>query len=160
MLVNPSLLSVGNNVRIDAFTVVTCGDNGCYIGNHVHISTHVLIAGRAGFHLGNYSGLSAGSRLFTTSDDFSGEYLTGPTLPEKVTNAAYQSIAIGDHAVVGANSIVLPGGSLGEGTVLGSLSLAKSALKPWFICAGVPAKPIKPRSKKLLDLTGLDGHGA
>lgn len=152
ILVNPAKLTIGNDVRIDAFSVITCGNLACSIGNHVHISTHVLVAGRAGFDLGDYSGLSAGARLFTTSDDFSGEFLTGPTLPKNVTNASHQKITIGDHAVMGANSVVLPGGGLGEGAILGSLSLAKSVLEPWFIYAGTPARPIKPRSRKLLYL--------
>lgn len=152
VLVNPAHLTIASNVRIDAFTVITCGDFPSRIGNHVHISTHVLVAGRAGFELGDYSGLSSGARLFTTSDDFSGEVLTGPTLPEDVTNAAHQRIVIGGHAVAGANSVILPGGGLGEGAILGSLSLAKSVLEPWFIHAGTPARPIKPRSRKLLDL--------
>lgn len=152
VIVNPGRLKIGNDVRIDAFTVLTCGEEDCEIGNHVHISTHVLIAGRAGFELRDYSGIAAGSRLFSTSDDFSGEFLTGPTFSEQSTNAAWRRIRIGEHAVTGTNSVVIPGGELGEGAILGALSLAKSFLKPWYIHAGTPAKPIKQRSRNLLAL--------
>lgn len=152
ILVNPAALTLENNIRIDAFTVITCGKAACRIGNHVHISTHVFIAGRAGFDLGDYSGLASGARLFTTSDDFSGNFLTGPTLAETQTNAAHQRITIGEHAVAGANSIVMPGGSLGEGAILGALSLTKCPLDPWTQYGGAPARRIKPRSKALLAL--------
>ncbi len=150
ILVNPAHLSLGSDIRIDAYTVITCGDQPCRIGSHVHISTHVFIAGRAGFDVCDYAGLASGSRLFTTSDDFSGEFLTGPTFEETRTNAAHQRITIGEHAVAGANSIVMPGGSLGEGAILGALSLTKIPLEPWTQYGGTPARAIKPRSKALL----------
>jgi galactoside O-acetyltransferase len=150
VIVNPRRLTIGSDIRIDAFSVLTCGDEDCTIGDHVHISTHVLIAGRAGFDLKSYVGISSGCRLFSTSDDFSGGFLTGPTLSESVTNAAHKRISIGEHAVTGSNSVVIPGGDLGEGAILGALSLAKSPLEPWFIYAGVPAHKVKPRSRDLL----------
>lgn len=151
-VVGASKLSLGSDIRIDAFTIITCGSEESSIGDHVHISTHVFIAGRSGFDLGAYSGISSGSKLFTTSDDFSGEFLTGPTFPDTVTNASARRIRIGEHAVTGANSVVIPGGELGEGAILGTLSLAKTVLAPWHIHAGVPARSVKARSRALLGL--------
>jgi galactoside O-acetyltransferase len=157
LIVNASALTIGSNVRIDAFTVITCGDEPCSIGDHVHISTHVLIAGRGGFDLGNCSGIASGCRLFTTSDDFSGEVLTGPTFPAHQTGVTYCRIRIGDHAVMAANSVVLPGGGLGEGAILGALSLAKTRLDPWTIYGGTPARAVKPRSRTMLEKLGPEG---
>ncbi len=152
LIANPQILCIGSHVRIDAFTLITCDDAPCAIGNHVHISTHVLIAGRAGFDIRSYVGLSSGSKVFSTTDDFSGEFLTGPTLPPEKTDVHAARVYFGEHAVCGANSVIIPGGSLGEGAILGSLSLAKSPLEPWYIHVGIPARPLKARSKNLLRL--------
>jgi len=148
-IVNPGLLHVASNVRIDAYTIVTCGGE-CLIGDHVHISTHVFVGGRAGFELSSHSGLATGVRLLTTSDDFSGDYLTGPTYDSIDTNVKCIRTIIGAHAVAGANSVILPGADLGEGSILGALSLAATPLEAWTIYGGVPAKPIKQRSRVLL----------
>ncbi|MCV0396071.1 MAG: hypothetical protein K5872_18020 [Rhizobiaceae bacterium] len=150
LIINAGRLSIGSDVRIDAFSVVTCGDEACLIDDHVHISTHVLIAGRAGFDICKYAGIAAGARLLSTSDDFSGDFLTGPTFPPPYTNALHRRIVIGEHAVVGANCIVMPGGGLEEGAILGSLSLTKTMLQAWHIHGGVPARMLKERSRKLL----------
>jgi len=48
---------------------------------------------------------------------------------------------------LGANAVALPGTVLSEGATVGALSLAKGALGPWMLHAGVPAKPVAPRDK-------------
>jgi dTDP-4-amino-4,6-dideoxy-D-glucose acyltransferase len=53
---------------------------------------------------------------------------------------------------VGAGSVVLPGTRIGDGAALGALSLAKGELAPFRIHAGTPARDIKPRSDRLLQL--------
>lgn len=151
-IVNPTSIRWGRNIRIDAQTVITAGKTDCYIGNYVHISTHVFIAGRAGFIIDDYSGLASGVRALSTSDNFSGKTLTGPTHAASLIDVAEHRIKIGQHAVAGANAVMMPGAELGEGAILGSLSLAKTALRPWTIYGGVPAKPLKSRSRELLDL--------
>jgi len=150
VIINPSSLMIGDRVRIDAYAVVTCGEEGCSIGSFVHVGPQVFVAGMGGFDLRSYSTVSAGARLMTTSDDFSGAFLTGPLVPPGETAPARRRIVIGEHAVVGVNSVVIAGGELGEGAVLGALSLAKRPLAPWFIHAGVPARALRARSRELL----------
>jgi len=151
-VVNPERIIWGRNIRIDAHSTITAGSAECYIGNHVHISTNVFIAGRAGFVIDDYSGLASGVKALGTSDDFSGKTLTGPTHDAFSTNVTEDGIKIGKYAVAGANAVIMPGADLGEGAILGSLSLAKSPLRPWTIYGGVPARPLKERSRDLLDL--------
>jgi galactoside O-acetyltransferase len=60
---------------------------------------------------------------------------------------------IGKFAVVGANAVVFPGVTLGEGCAVGALSLVNRDCEPWTIYGGVPARPIKARRKdRLLEL--------
>ena len=49
-------------------------------------------------------------------------------------------------------SVILPGVEIGEGSAIGAMSMCAKSLEPWGIYAGSPAKKIKERSKKLLEL--------
>jgi len=145
----PERISFGNFVRVDSFSTLAAREP-IRIGDHVHLGTGVAINAAAPVRIGNFAGLSAGTKLFTTDDDYEGEFLTGPTVPEELSNITTAPVEIGEHCVVGANSVILPGAILEEGVVVGALSLVKGSLKGWGIYAGVPARLLRPRSRELL----------
>ena len=60
------------------------------------------------------------------------------------------SIHIGKHAVLGANVVVHPNVTIGEGTIVGSQSLVTKSLPPWTICLGVPARVVRPRERETI----------
>lgn len=61
-------------------------------------------------------------------------------------------ILMGDLAAVGAHAVVLPGVTMGEGSVLGTMSLARESLEPWTIYAGGPCRPLRERSRRTREL--------
>lgn len=158
-IVGAENISIGSNTRIDAFASVVCTEAPCSIGKHVHISCYAFIAGRAGVDLEDFSGVAAGVRIFSTCDDFSGDVLTGPTIPPDLTGVQAERVRVGRHSVIGANSVVLPGVSLGDGAIVGALSLVRRNLDSWTIYAGSPLRRIKARRTGLLELeTRLDAR--
>jgi galactoside O-acetyltransferase len=147
-----SRISIGSNVRIDAYAVLRAGDEGISIGDHVHIDAFVLLTGAARIELHDFSGLSARVSIYTSNDDYHGDGLTGPTVPDefrKVTNAP---VIIGRHAVVGAGSVILPGVTISEGACVGATSLVKRDVSPFSIVAGQNGKLIGLRKKDFLKL--------
>ncbi len=56
------------------------------------------------------------------------------------------------HAIIGADSIIFPNVTIGEGTAVGAMSMVKESLEDWYIYAGVPVRKIKPRQRKMLEL--------
>lgn len=150
VLIRCENISIGNNVRIDPFCVISCGE-AINIGHNVHIASHCSVSGNAVINLGDFCGLSKGVKVFSSSDDFSGPYLTGPTVPQEFCNVESSPVSIGRHAVVGSGSVVLPGSTLGEGTTVGAMGLVKNRLPDWTICSGIPAQPHRPRSEQVLD---------
>ena len=88
----------------------------------------------------DFSGLSQGVRIYTASDDYSGSSLTNPTIPAQYKNITASSVVIGRHAIIGSNSVVMPGCNLGEGAALGALSLLTKQADAWSIYFGSPAK--------------------
>src|SRR4051794_27147916 len=111
-----SALHLGNHVRIDDFAVITAGAR-VEIGSHIHIGAHVFISGMNGLRMGDFSGISSGSTIFTSADDLSGAWLTGPTVPGRFRAPKDGPVVLGRHALVAAHSIVMPGVTIGEGTV-------------------------------------------
>lgn len=142
-------LEIGNNVRIDDFCVLT---GQIKIGSYVHIASFCQLSGSSGIVIEDFAGVASRSLLFSQSDDFSGSYMTGPLINSKYTNVAKGTIFIGKHAVIGAGSIIMPKVKISEGTAVGSMSLVKEDTEPWTIYVGVPAKSIKERKQKILEL--------
>ena len=81
------------------------------------------------------------------SDDFSGGRICGPMVPPHHRHVVTARIEIGRHAVLGANSVILPGGGIGEGATVGALSLVKTPLEPWTVNAGVPTRVVSRRDR-------------
>lgn len=144
-------ISIGSNVRIDDFATISA-QAPVDIGSYVHIANQCSIIAGAKFTIGNFSTLSVGVRVFTHSDDYSGETMSNPTVPGEFKNVQYSAVTLGTHVIVGTNSVILPGGKLEDGVTVGAMSLVKTKLDSWGIYAGIPAIRIKNRSKNLLKL--------
>ena len=72
-----------DNVRIDPFTFLLCPKGFIKIEKFTHVASHVFIAGHNGFKLGKFSGLGAGTKIYTSSEDYSGEGLCNLNLSQK-----------------------------------------------------------------------------
>ncbi|MES2619997.1 MAG: acyltransferase [Bacteroidota bacterium] len=149
---NPKKIHLGNNVRIDDFTILSAGEEGIFLGNNVHIACYVSIIGAAKIQIGNFSGISARTSIYSSNDDYSGNSLTGPTIPMRFRTVTTTPVLIGQHVIVGVNSVILPGVSIGDGVSIGAMSLVKINCNPWGVYFGIPAQFIKERSKELLKL--------
>ena len=149
-IVFPHNISLGDHVRIDGFCnlVATCPIE---IGRYVHISSFCHVSAAAPIRFEDFSGISHGCQIFTASDDLSGASLTNPTTPARFKQPFLGPVGLGRHVLVGANSVILPAVAIGEGSVIGALSMVDRDLEPWGIYAGVPARRIKDRARTLLD---------
>ena len=146
---------IGDNVRIDDFCVLSAGAGGIEIGSYVHIAVFSLLIGAGKITLGDFSGISSKVSVYSSSDDYSGEYMTNPMVPELFTNVTSADVTIGRHVIIGAGSIVLPGVTLEEGVAVGALSLVSRNCTAFGIYSGVPVKRIKERKKGMLELENL-----
>jgi acetyltransferase-like isoleucine patch superfamily enzyme len=151
-IVNPEVISIGNSVIIDDF-VFLMGGNKTEIGDFVHIASFTSITGGGVFTIEDFSGLSGGVRVYTGNEDYNGGCLTNPTVPSPYRIATRSFVCIKKHAIVGSNSVILPGVTIGEGAAIGANSLVIKDCEPWKVYFGNPAKPIKNRPKeKILEL--------
>lgn len=143
-------ISIGNHVRIDDFCILS---GNIEIGNYVHISAYAsFFAGDAGIKIGDFVAISSRCAIYAVSDDYSGEYMTNPMVPQLYTNVMQKAVIIDKHVIVGTNTTVLPGVKINEGAAIGAMSLVKRDVDSWTINVGVPCKKIKNRSMELLQL--------
>ena len=145
-------ISIGNHVRIDSNVVIAAGSGELVIGSHIHIAAGCYLSAVGGLVLQDFAGLSQGVKIYTATDDYSGETLTNPTVPKQFKNVEVARVVIGKHVIIGAGAVVLPGCEIGEGSSVGALSLVTKSLEPWGVYFGAPVKRLKARSQKLLEL--------
>lgn len=143
-------ISIGNNVRIDDFCILS---GKMTIKNNIHIAAYSALYGSdVGIIVESFANISSRVCIYSISDDYSGNSMTNPTIPDKYKKLDKAAVRIGAHVIIGTGSTILPGVNLSDGTAVGAMSLIKKSTEPWKVYAGVPARIITDRSKKLLEL--------
>ena len=150
---NPENIEVADNVRVDDFS---CLSGVIKIGKYTHFTPFCLIAGgETGIYIGNFCTFAYRVSIFSQSDDYLGNKMANSTVPPEFKDEKKQITNISDHVIVGANSTIMPGAHLGEGSAVGAFSLVTKPTLPWGIYFGIPAKRRKERSKRILEVVNL-----
>lgn len=142
-------IEIGSNVRIDDFAIISAGDGGIKIGNYIHIACYAHLIGSGSIILEDHVQVSGKVSIYSSSDDFSGDYLIGPTVPKEFTNVKSLTVHLKKYVVLGCNAVVLPGVTLGEGCAVGALSLVNKDLEEYKMYGGSPIRFIKKRNRKI-----------
>lgn len=145
---SPEKISIGNNVRIDDFCILS---GNITIGSHIHISAYVALYGSMGIELEDYTGISPMTTVYSAMDDFGGDYLIGPIHPEEKTHVTGGKVTIKKYSQIGTHCVVFPNLTIGEGSVVGACSMVRHNTEPWTIYVGVPAHKLKERSRGLIN---------
>jgi len=151
----PENITIGDYTRIDDFCVISAGTGGIEIGRNVHIAVYVSIQGAGKVTISDFAGLSSRTTVYSSNDDYSGKYLTGPTLPSIYTKVTSGDVYIGKHVIIGSGSVILPNIKIGNGSAIGALSLVNKNCLPNSIYLGIPARRVKKRLKNLFELEKL-----
>lgn len=149
---NCSRISLGSNVRIDDFCILSAGEGGIFIGDYVHVAAAATLIGAGLITLSSFCNISSRVAIYSSSDDYSGLHLTNPMVPSCYKSVNHADVYLGRHVIVGCGSVILPGVRLGEGVAVGALSLVKGDCAAFGIYAGTPARRIKERHQDLLEL--------
>lgn len=110
-------VSIQDDVHIGCIEKIIIGD-GVLIASKVYISDH---------NHGNYSG----------------SHQDEPTTEPRLRLVTHNPVTIGRNVWIGEMVSILPGVSIGEGTIIGANSVVVSDLPPNCIAVGVPARIIK-----------------
>ena len=94
----------------------------------------------------DFSGVAAGSKIICGTDDFT-KGMLNPQIPNQYKESKYDTVTFEKYSCVGVNCVVMPGVTLGEGSVVGAGSVITKDTKPWTVYVGSPAKEVGERDK-------------
>lgn len=110
--------------------------NGCFIGDHVRIDQ-----GHADMIILEDSvSIASGTRLLCHQRDFS-DYCVGDDYMK--LGYIVRPIVLKKGCLVGMESFVMPGVTVGEGAIVGAGSLVTKDIPAWTIASGRPARVVK-----------------
>ena len=148
-LINCKNISIGHRSIIDDFCLIMAPEEPIVIGKFVHFASFCSITGNGGLIMEDFSGLAAGVRISTSDEDYGGgSCLTNPSILSEYRKIFSKKVHIKKHAIIGTNTVILPGVTIGEGCAVGANSLITKDLEPWTINVGSPTKVIRKRPHK------------
>lgn len=124
----------------------------CDYGNHIHLQEHVFINSNCYFM--DCADIMVGKHVFIGPN--CGFYTAQHPLDYVKRNAGLElakPITIGDNVWLGGNVVVLPGISIGEGTVIGAGSVVTKDIPSGVIAIGNPCRVLRKITDE--DKTGL-----
>jgi len=141
----PEKVFLSDRVRIDPFCLIT---TQLKVSSNSHICSHAILGGGSDqiIFLEGWNFIGYGSKLFTASEDYSGEF--GPVGEFWGNNKIIRgNIIFNEYSGVASDVFVFPGVQLPVGCTIGAKSLiyTKHKLIPWSVYYGNPPKLIKVR---------------
>lgn len=115
---------------------------GCHVGKDIFVGDNVRIdAGHADLiYIGDHAHVTGGCRLLCHQRNLR-HYRKGDDaakLPYKLGE-----IHIGKGVMIGMESLIMPGVTIGDGAIVGAFSLVTRDIPAWTIATGRPAKVVK-----------------
>lgn len=129
------------------------------VGTNVNIEKNVFFGAGRNISIGDNSGIGINARIqgpLTIGKDV----MMGPEVIIYTRGHNYSDISkpmmtqgdseplkvtIEDDVWIGARAVILPGVTIGKGSIIGACALVSKDVKPYSIVGGVPAKVIKMR---------------
>jgi acetyltransferase-like isoleucine patch superfamily enzyme len=137
---------VGDGVFIGAQSYIQGRINGrCIIGDHVWIGPQCYFDARD-LIMEPYVGWGPGSRVLGST------HVGTPTdIPIIQTDLEIKPVKVEAWADIGVNAVILPGVTIGRGSIIGAGAVVTADVPPFAVVAGVPAKFLRWRE-------GYEGH--
>jgi galactoside O-acetyltransferase len=137
-----SAISLGDEVRIDDFALLSAGPAGITLEGFNHVAAGAMIFGEVTMRL--WSTLSSRVAVYATSDDFGADTHTYPHVRRgRVVTAS--PVVIGSRVVIGTGSTILPGVTIADGVSVGAQSLVSRSITGPGLYAGIPVHFVRMR---------------
>ncbi len=136
--------TAGFGCRIEAFPLNNSNKVCIAIGKNVQINDYV--------HIGAVGSITIGDNVLMASKIYISDHNHG-SYDELISDhpmsipierkAICKPVIIGDNVWLGESVCVLPGVTIGEGSIIGALSVVTKTIPPFSIAVGSPARVVK-----------------
>ena len=120
---------------------------GCHVGKNVFIGDYVRVDLNHAdlIFIDDYAHVTASCRLLCHQRNLK-EYCVG----DNAAQLGYRlgEIHIGKGVMVGMETMIMPGVTIGEGAIVGACSMVTKDIPPYTVAMGCPAKVIKEITKR------------
>lgn len=124
----------------------------CFIGDYVRVDTsHADM-----ITLEDHVSIASGTRLLCHQRDFSNYYVGDDYMDLGYT---IKPIVLKKGCLIGMESMVLPGVTVGEGAIVGAGSLVTRDIPAWTIASGRPARVVRQISQRVDNQELMGGAG-
>jgi len=115
---------------------------GCHVGKNVFIGEYVRmdIWHSNHIYIDDYAHIAAGCRVLCHQRD-----LTNYRVGDNVADLPYKigDVHIGKGSLIGMETMIMPGVTIGEGAIVGAYSLVTKDIPAYTIAIGRPAKVVR-----------------
>ncbi len=132
------LAKIGSGTLIFMRAWLDC-PGGLSIGANSIVNQKCRLDSRGSLTIGNNVSISAEVCILTAQHDIQDSFFAG----------VQSAVAIGDYVFVGTRAMILPGVTLGEGSVVAAGAVVTKNVQPYTVVAGIPAVPIGTRNQDL-----------
>lgn len=147
ILYNSKFIQLGISVKIHANSILAVHCNhekygNIIIGNNVTLGEYTHITSLSSIRIGN--NVLLGRRVTITDNSHGSSTLADmqkPPLKRDVFSKA--GVCIADNVWLGDNVVVLPGVSIGEGSIIGANAVVTKSIPPYCVAVGNPARVVK-----------------
>lgn len=171
LLINEGILSIGKGTKIGPRCVFEAQASQLNIGSNCWFYRDIELRTNTGIRVGPGSTFQTGvllngsvsigagcifaPRVFVSSGTHI--FRWQPALPIRLQEALYSQsseggvpyddkpVFIGEDCWLGVNAVIMPGVTIGRGSVIGANSVVTSDIPPYSIAAGAPARVLKKR---------------
>lgn len=129
---NEKNISIGDNVTIKDFCILSAGKGGIRIGSNITLEPYSSIRGAGLVVMEDHCIISSGVNILSSTNDYKHD----------INHVVSDQIVIKSDSIIGHGSVILPGVTIGNLSSIGALSLVKKSVPANEIWAGCPAKKI------------------
>ncbi len=125
---------------------------GCHVGKNTFFGDYVRMDTSYAdmIYIGDYTHITSGCRLLCHQRD-----LTGYCVGDNAADLGYKTgeIHIGKGVMVGMETIIMPGVTIGDGAIIGAGSIVTRDIPAWTIATGRPARVVKQIPERKIEDT-------
>ena len=142
LVFHPENIEIGDNVYVGHNAMLKgYHKNLMRIGSNTWIGQNCFFHSGGGITIGNLVGIGPGVQILTLAHKFEDDLAT----PIIQREQDYKPVVIEDNCDIGVGTILLPGVTIGTGSMIGAGSVVTHDVEPNSVVAGNPARLIRKR---------------